>query len=1135
MSSFVEDLRHAPTPQVFQSKTRLIDAIKRVHVALIRSSLGDPGDLSVQNDIVGLRDYALWLEGIALRDDDGRDEYHALAASIFEFVGTLLPQDETLDLFSPPLNDLIHSAILSSLTSFQAHSTLIGRRVFATLEGYEPHGPVERCDHTTALVIAALLKRDFPASFRFSQRLRSLGDELMGDADFMQSTNVRKLHIDRLLALGHACGLASLAMLVGSVPLFEVVFRDLDRVRAKALEREDGTVYWLADRLLRVVQHMSRANIRMLLSGTHLPPVYPDLLAREGYFEFWGPQLDAIEKGILNRDRSDHFVVSVPTGSGKSLFAELSILNALGNNRSGWAVYVAPSRALVSQVSNELRHRLERCGISVRTVLAGAEQSSLLEEELALLGTNGSVTVTTPEKLDVYYRNARDLFDGCKVIVFDEAHKIADSSRGALIESLIARFLLLQRGTQILMLSGMMDNAQEIAEWFGTSQTQVVTAEARATRQAYAVAVRTDLVVASTPHHAATGYTRRMDFKGGLVVVHERDDLEGIIEVDIPNAFEGFFRERLNERRGLWREDNSLQRSTTTDHAISLTASLNRARETILVFVTNVASARKGCRESILGPHKALRSECELLATYVAEELGAGHELVQFCRRGVAYHHARLPANVQRAIELALQEGWLSAVFATPTLREGINTAVTTVILAGTHFYNVQTQRQDELSEADFFNIAGRAGRPRAETEGRIILIPDSLVQAVAVESGKKYILASRSVLRVVTQFRAVTDDIKRNHGSLFDLSLANQRLLLSLEAAGLRDEIQLSDFFGSTLWSIQDPERDLTAVMTSLANAFEQATATVGEDRFALAARLGLSLTSSEQMYDAIASRVAVFSEEDGDRRTEQLSVLLETALSLPEFAQGDLRFAPPAKHLPSLQAWLAGESYTRILERAVGAGAVASTATVNDVVRYCSDLSTLLSWAFGVAYAIIRTLTDNVDPYIGALPLLTRYGVPDSVSAYIALLGVSDRTASRRLADRFAQTGRAISLSEVLDWLNSGDIGELLPDEEQNSVRLRVIRNQISRRRFGPDPFVNVRFSASERVRVGTILSCSIEGGDIVWVVDGRSVATTPIDHAVRPFLARGTDHVVGVVTEIAYNQRSGSLSLLSFISVR
>ena len=429
----------------------------------------------------------------------------------------------------------------------------------------------------------------------------------------------------------------------------------------------------------QVIGEMQARNVHLVLRSAGVPDSYIGSLIRDGVVELWNPQASAVAAGIADPDGPDGFVVSIPTGAGKTMIAELALASALRTD--GWAVYVTPSRALVNQVSTDLQHRLAGTGVRVQTFLAGAEQSGLITDELELLSTERTVTVTTPEKLDAYYRNARDLFDSCKVAIFDEVHKISDERRGAAIESLVTRLSLRHEACRLVLLSGVMSNPEELAAWLGGAAT--IVESRRPTRQLRGIAVRHDLVPRS-PRKPAKGIVRRrVDFKGGLVLVRSVADLDAQdYEVHLPDLFKGHFQAR--QYRQSWREDRtSSARTSVNDHAIALAERFYRLPGTTLVFVQTVPMAEGSavkCRPT-LGDEFA--GERESLARYVESLLGDQYALADLCRRGTGFHHARLPAAIQRALELAIQRGWLRVLFATPTLREGLNTAATNVILGG--------------------------------------------------------------------------------------------------------------------------------------------------------------------------------------------------------------------------------------------------------------------------------------------------------------------------------------------------------------------------------------------------------------------------------------------------------------------
>ena len=86
----------------------------------------------------------------------------------------------------------------------------------------------------------------------------------------------------------------------------------------------------------------------------------------------------------------------------------------------------AISRSSASGREGVLHRRLSLLGISVRTVVAGLEPVGILDEELAELTTPRTLTILTPEKLDVYFRSRPEAFSECRIVVLDEAHKIGD-------------------------------------------------------------------------------------------------------------------------------------------------------------------------------------------------------------------------------------------------------------------------------------------------------------------------------------------------------------------------------------------------------------------------------------------------------------------------------------------------------------------------------------------------------------------------------------------------------------------------------------------------------------------------------------------------------------------------------------
>jgi superfamily II DNA/RNA helicase len=161
-----------------------------------------------------------------------------------------------------------------------------------------------------------------------------------------------------------------------------------------------------------------------MLKGLEVNLVVPDLWQQEAVRAL--------------RDGKD-VVVQAPTGSGKTYIFEL-----LYPSLKGQAIFTVPTRALANDKLAEWRARGWDVGIATG--------------DLAL-NLNAKVLVATLET-----QRARFLRrDGPKLLVVDEYQMIADPVRGVHYELALA---LAPRETQLLLLSGSVQNPNDVVAWF---------------------------------------------------------------------------------------------------------------------------------------------------------------------------------------------------------------------------------------------------------------------------------------------------------------------------------------------------------------------------------------------------------------------------------------------------------------------------------------------------------------------------------------------------------------------------------------------------------------------------------------------------------------------------------------------
>ena len=200
-------------------------------------------------------------------------------------------------------------------------------------------------------------------------------------------------------------------------------------------------------------------------------------------FELWSSQVEALTdrrqdaaSSILSPE-ARRVVLGMPTSAGKTLLAEFMIVAQLFESgfmptllaRRNIAIYIAPTRALITEIIARLRERLLDIGVNVTGILGGFDQPLVLQD--LLTPETPQVLVMTPEKLSLVIHAHRDLLSSCGLIIFDEAHMTAEGSRGWTLEEVISwTSSLLQetRDTKLVFLSAAMHPTDDYLAWLSS-------------------------------------------------------------------------------------------------------------------------------------------------------------------------------------------------------------------------------------------------------------------------------------------------------------------------------------------------------------------------------------------------------------------------------------------------------------------------------------------------------------------------------------------------------------------------------------------------------------------------------------------------------------------------------------------
>jgi replicative superfamily II helicase len=152
---------------------------------------------------------------------------------------------------------------------------------------------------------------------------------------------------------------------------------------------------------------------------------------------------------------TDNVLVGAPTGSGKTIMAELAMWNALRIKPSMKVVYIAPLKALVKERLQDWSRRL--LPLNIKTV----ELSGDVTPDLQTVN-DARIIVTTPEKWDSITRGSKIFATRVSLVIFDEIHLLG-GERGHVLEMIVARTQ--RHSARLIGLSTALATAVDMATW----------------------------------------------------------------------------------------------------------------------------------------------------------------------------------------------------------------------------------------------------------------------------------------------------------------------------------------------------------------------------------------------------------------------------------------------------------------------------------------------------------------------------------------------------------------------------------------------------------------------------------------------------------------------------------------------
>ncbi|NFI94448.1 DEAD/DEAH box helicase [Clostridium botulinum] len=362
--------------------------------------------------------------------------------------------------------------------------------------------------------------------------------------------------------------------------------------------------------------------------------------------------------------------ISAPTSVGKSFIIKRIIIDMLLNGLN-CCVYVVPTRALITEVINEIRKEINRDDLDIGFNVSSSSDITNLKSEFK------TILILTQERFYQLCNNNEIKVD---MLIVDEAQNVIDGKRGVLLEYSIKYAKRLWKDLKIIFISPLINNPEKFTKRFAKDDESGYLSEIKSSVRQNVIKLYKD--------------TRGYKVKVNDNLVAEKVGINrsaGSISGNIANVVLGF------------------------NNGQNLIIYCNTTRLAVDVCEKLFNSAKY--EDSTI-------DELNEFADFIEYSISKQYLLSKYIRRGIVYHYGKLPPFIRGGIEELAAKGYFKVIACTTTLLQGINLPAQNI-----YVYNPvkgRGENKKDLSNLEFWNLAGRAGRMGYDFCGNIILIQNN-------------------------------------------------------------------------------------------------------------------------------------------------------------------------------------------------------------------------------------------------------------------------------------------------------------------------------------------------------------------------------------------------------------------------
>ena len=411
-------------------------------------------------------------------------------------------------------------------------------------------------------------------------------------------------------------------------------------------------------------------------------------------------------------DSDDNVFIGSPTGSGKTVCAELTLLRHWNQEDAGRVVYVAPFQELVDLRYADWEKRFSSLAGGKNVVKLTGETTA----DLKLL-EQADLVLATPTQWDVLSRQwrRRKNVQTVQLFIADELHMLGGYG-GYVYEVVVSRMhsiaVQIENGMRLIGLSVPLSNARDIGEWIGANKHTIY----NFSPHARPVPLELHIQSFNIPHFPS------------LMLNMAKPAYQSILQLS-PN-------------------------------------------KPALVFVPNRKQTRSSAMD-LLGACAADEDEDRFLnadANELAPLLNRINErtLAESLSHGIGYYHEALTPTDKKIVSHLFTIGAIQVLLASRDVCWELDLTAHLVIVMNTQFFEGREHRYIDYPISEILQMFGKASRPGEDKIGRgVLMVPGVkrdyykkfLNEALPVESHLQIYLHDAFVTEVSTKAIASTQD----------------------------------------------------------------------------------------------------------------------------------------------------------------------------------------------------------------------------------------------------------------------------------------------------------------------------------------------------------------------------------------